>query len=42
MLPFVLRRLGFDPATRPFIDATRVVVDFTVALVLLKETLPSR
>ncbi|WP_437202561.1 magnesium transporter [Planctomicrobium sp. SH664] len=45
MLPFLLRRIGFDPATSsaPFVatlvDVTGLVIYFTVALVLLKGTL---
>ena len=45
MLPFVLRRLGFDPATSsaPFVatlvDVTGLCIYFTVALLLLKGTL---
>ncbi len=45
MLPFVLRRLGFDPASAsaPFVatlvDVTGLVIYFTVALVLLRGTL---
>jgi magnesium transporter len=45
LLPFVLRRLGFDPATSsaPFVatlvDVTGLVIYFTVALVLLRGTL---
>ena len=44
MLPFVLRRLGFDPATSsaPFVatlvDVTGLVIYFTVALVILRGT----
>lgn len=45
MLPFVLRKLGFDPATSsaPFVatlvDVTGLVIYFTVALVVLRGTL---
>ncbi|MGH7516234.1 MAG: magnesium transporter [Gemmatimonadales bacterium] len=45
MLPFLLRRLGFDPASAsaPFVatlvDVTGVVIYFTVALALLRGTL---
>ena len=45
MLPFVLQRLGFDPATAsaPFVatlvDVTGLVIYFSVALVILKGTL---
>ena len=45
MLPFVLKRLGFDPATAsaPFVatlvDVTGLVIYFTVAYVLLRGTL---
>ncbi len=45
MLPFVLKRLGFDPASAsaPFVatlvDVTGLVIYFTVALVILKGTL---
>ncbi len=45
MLPFLLRRLGFDPATAsaPFVatlvDVTGVVIYFTVASLILKGTL---
>jgi len=45
MLPFVLRRLGFDPATAsaPFVatlvDVTGLCIYFTVALLILKGTL---
>ena len=45
MLPFVLRRLGFDPATSsaPFVatlvDVTGLSINFTVALLLLRGTL---
>ncbi len=44
MLPFVLRRLGFDPATSsaPFVatlvDVSGLVIYFTVALVILRGT----
>ena len=45
MLPFILRRIGFDPATAsaPFVatlvDVTGLVIYFTVALLLLRGTL---
>ena len=45
MLPFVLRRLGFDPATSsaPFVatlvDVTGLCIYFTVALFILRGTL---
>ena len=45
LLPFLLRRLGFDPATSsaPFVatlvDVTGLVIYFTVALVVLHGTL---
>ena len=45
MLPFLLRRLGFDPATSsaPFVatlvDVTGLVIYFTVAIILLRGTL---
>jgi magnesium transporter len=45
LLPFLLRRLGFDPATSsaPFVatlvDVTGLVIYFSVALVVLKGTL---
>jgi len=45
MLPFVLRRLGFDPASAsaPFVatlvDVTGLIIYFTVALVILRGTL---
>jgi magnesium transporter len=45
MLPFVLRRLGFDPATAsaPFVatlvDVTGLVIYFTVAMLILRGTL---
>src|SRR5690242_18950181 len=45
MLPFVLRRLGFDPATSsaPFVatlvDVTGLVIYFTVAVIVLRGTL---
>src|SRR6185295_10572281 len=44
LLPFILRRLGFDPATSsaPFVatlvDVTGLVIYFTVALVVLRGT----
>ena len=45
MLPFLLKRLGFDPATSsaPFVatlvDVTGLVIYFTVAIVILRGTL---
>jgi magnesium transporter len=45
MLPFVLRRVGFDPATASaplvatLVDVTGVVIYFTLASVLLRGTL---
>jgi len=45
MLPFVLRRLGFDPATSsaPFVatlvDVTGLVIYFSVALIILRGAL---
>ena len=45
MLPFALKRVGFDPASAsaPFVatlvDVTGLVIYFTVALVLLRGTL---
>src|SRR5262249_8094696 len=45
VLPFLLRRLGFDPATSsaPFVatlvDVTGLVIYFSVALVILRGTL---
>ena len=45
MLPFLLRRLGFDPASAsaPFVatlvDVTGLIIYFTVALLLLRGTL---
>jgi len=45
MLPFILRRLGFDPATAsaPFVatlvDVTGLCIYFTVALLILRGTL---
>jgi magnesium transporter len=45
LLPFILRRLGFDPATSsaPFVatlvDVTGLVIYFSVALVVLRGTL---
>jgi magnesium transporter len=47
VLPFVLRRLGFDPATSsaPFVatlvDVTGLVIYFTVAMIILRGTLLS-
>jgi magnesium transporter len=45
MLPFILRRLGFDPATSsaPFVatlvDVTGLIIYFTVAMLILRGTL---
>jgi magnesium transporter len=45
LLPFLLRRLGFDPATSsaPFVatlvDVTGLVIYFSVAIVILRGTL---
>ena len=45
MLPFLLKRLGFDPATSsaPFVatlvDVTGLVIYFSVAIVILHNTL---
>jgi magnesium transporter len=45
MLPFMLRRLGFDPATSsaPFVatlvDVTGLVIYFSVAVIVLRGTL---
>jgi magnesium transporter len=45
MLPFLLKRLGFDPATSsaPFVatmvDVTGLVIYFNVALIILHGTL---
>ena len=45
MLPFILRRLGFDPATSsaPFVatlvDVTGLVIYFLIALLILRGTL---
>jgi magnesium transporter len=45
MLPLILRRLGFDPATSsaPFVatlvDVTGLVIYFSVGLVVLRGTL---
>ena len=45
MLPFVLQRVGFDPAvaSAPFVatlvDVTGLVIYFSVALVILRGTL---
>jgi len=45
MLPFVLRRLGFDPASASapfvatFVDVTGLVIYFSVALIILRGTL---
>jgi magnesium transporter len=45
ILPFILRRLGFDPATSsaPFVatlvDVTGLIIYFTVGLIVLRGTL---
>ena len=45
MLPFLLRRLGFDPASAsaPFVatlvDVTGIVIYFTIAALMLRGTL---
>ncbi len=45
MLPFILKRLGFDPASAsaPFVatlvDVTGLAIYFSVALVILRGTL---
>jgi magnesium transporter len=45
MLPFILRRFGFDPATSsaPFVatlvDVTGLLIYFTVAAIILRGTL---
>ena len=45
MLPFILKRIGFDPASAsaPFVatlvDVTGLVIYFSIALVFLKGTL---
>jgi magnesium transporter len=45
MLPFLLRKLGFDPATAsaPFVatlvDVTGIIIYFTVASLILGSTL---
>jgi len=45
MLPFILRRCGFDPATSsaPFVatlvDVTGLVIYFSVAMVIMRGTL---
>ena len=45
MLPFVLKRLGFDPATSsaPFVatlvDVTGLMIYFNVAMIVLRGTL---
>jgi magnesium transporter len=45
MLPFLLRRLGFDPASAsaPFVatlvDVTGLIIYFTIARVLMTRTL---
>ena len=45
MLPFILRRLGFDPATSsaPFVatlvDVTGLIIYFSVAMLILRGTL---
>ena len=46
MLPFVLRRLGFDPATAsaPFVatlvDVSGVLIYFSLAMIILRGTSP--
>ena len=48
LLPFLLRRLGFDPATSsaPFVatlvDVTGLVIYFTVGIVVLRGTVPAK
>jgi magnesium transporter len=45
MLPFILKRIGFDPASTsaPFVatlvDATGLVIYFSIALIFLRGTL---
>ena len=45
MLPFILRRLGFDPATSstPFVatlvDVTGLIIYFSIGMVILRGTL---
>ena len=45
MLPFALRRLGFDPATSsaPFVatlvDVTGLIIYFSIAAVILRDSL---
>ena len=45
MLPFLLRRLGFDPATASapcvaaLVDVTGVIIYFTIAMLILRGTL---
>jgi magnesium transporter len=45
MLPFIARKLGFDPATTSapfvatFVDVTGIVIYFTVATLILKGTM---
>jgi magnesium transporter len=45
MLPFLLKRIGFDPASAsaPFVatlvDVTGLIIYFTVALLILRRTL---
>ena len=45
MLPFILKRMGFDPATSsaPFVatlvDVTGLIIYFTVAMIILHNTL---
>jgi magnesium transporter len=45
MLPFIMRRLGFDPASAstPFVatlvDVSGIVIYFTVSAIMLKDTL---
>jgi magnesium transporter len=45
MLPFIAKKLGFDPATASapfvatFVDVTGIVIYFTVATLILKGTM---
>jgi magnesium transporter len=45
MLPFILKRIGFDPASAsaPFVatlvDVTGLVIYFSIALIILRGTL---
>jgi magnesium transporter len=38
MLPFVMRRIGADPATSsaPFVDVTGLIIYFSIALVIMR------